>query len=177
MTRPIETTYTRIFEETSSSIAVRIFVLCSVTPLAAFGFWAGSDLPMFVRLLGLAAVVVLLLICIAQVIKLISGKRQVLKLSPQGFTDTNIAPETVPWTSVERMSIVSPSFRGTQRNIAVQLHINGAAWEQLTLTRSARINRSQTGAMWIMHRGRQSEFDSFARAVRSYTLANGGKVD
>ena len=100
-----------------------------------------------------------------------------LKLSPQGFTDNNIAPETVPWTAVERLTIVSPTFRGRQRDIAVEIRIGDAAWESLTLTRAAKINRLQTGAMWIMQPGRQSEFGSFFETLRSYTLANGGKVD
>ncbi|ODT05482.1 MAG: hypothetical protein ABS58_15515 [Mesorhizobium sp. SCN 65-20] len=177
MTRPSETTNTRIFKETAKDSSVRIFLLCAVAAIAAFGFWASFDLPMFVRLLGLASVGVVLAICFHEAIKLIAGRHRVLKLSPQGFTDTNIAPETVPWTSVERLSIVSPNFLSSQRNIAVQVHINGAGWERLTLTRGAKINRSQTGGMWIMHPGRQSEFSSFVDTVRSYALANGGKVD
>ncbi|MEO5324249.1 hypothetical protein PV773_13095 [Mesorhizobium sp. CC13] len=177
MTGPIETTYTRVFEEKSGDVATRIFVLCSVAPIAAFGFWAGSGLPMFVRLLGSVAVAALLLICLSEVIKLVSGRHRVLRLSPQGFMDTNIAPETVPWTSVERLSIVSTAFRGRQRDIAVEVQLGDAAWESLTLTRGAKINRLQTDAIWIMHPGRRSEFGSFFETLRSYARANGGKVD
>lgn len=177
MIRPSETIHTRVFKETASDIVPRILGLSALAAFVATTVWLSPELPVIVRLVGVAATSTLLAICAVELTKLILGRHRVLKLSPQGFTDTNIAPETVPWTSVERLSIVSAAFRGRQRDIAVEVQLGDAAWESLTLTRGAKINRLQTDAIWIMHPGRRSEFGSFLETLRSYARANGGKVD
>lgn len=172
-----ETLYTRIFQETAADIAPRVLKLGAIAAFLGGTAWLFAEQYDIARVTSICVAAILLGICAIESLRWLRGQYRLLTLSPEGLRDTNIAPETIPWTSVEKLKIVATVFRGMERNIAVEVKLNNSAWDKLTLTRSAKINKYQTGAMWIMHIGRNADFQTFFETLRSYARAHGGKVD
>ncbi|MDQ6437140.1 hypothetical protein RB623_24060 [Mesorhizobium sp. LHD-90] len=110
-------------------------------------------------------------------VKIARQDYRALTLSPEGFRDTNIAREVVPWSAVTSMSVAPTYFRGRQQFLAIDLKVKDSAWSALTLTRSAKINKRHGGNMWVSRVGKERDFNAFFAMMRAYTKAHGGTVD
>ena len=152
----------------------RILILGSISLFFIYSAWSQPDHPLFFRVGAIGLAFVLTSICVFEAIRAIRGKRPVLTLTPDGFINTSIAPELVPWSAVEDMKIVSASFHGRERPVSIEIKIKDSVWNGLTLSRSARLIRYQSDTLWISDIGKVP--DVF-HAMRSYAHAHGGKVD
>ncbi|WP_149761891.1 hypothetical protein [Neomesorhizobium albiziae] len=171
------TSQTIVLKEKVDDIYPRIIILASLTVFFIYAAWWGFDYPTLYRVLAIVISAPLASICILESAKIIRARYHIMTLSPEGFTDTNIAPEIVPWAAVEDMKISSTSFRGRERLIAVEVKIKDSAWNALTLSRSAKLIKYQTGAMWIGRSVSETDFRAFFETPRSYARAHGGKVE
>jgi len=75
------------------------------------------------------------------------------------------------------MEVASTSFHGRQRLVAVEVKIKDSAWNDLTLSRSAKLNRHLSDRMWIARIGKEADFPTLFQTLRSYARAHGGKAD
>jgi hypothetical protein len=173
----VDTNQTSVFKETPDEVTLRFLALFVIAGGMGLVAWLQSDQPIPVRITAAIVAFCVGAVGAVQVVTILKGKYRILTLAPNGFQDTNIAPEIVPWAAVEGMTIVSTSFRGRERLIAVQVKIKDFAWNALTLSRSAKLNKYQTGGMWIMPISRGADFQTFFETLRSYARSHGGKVD
>ena len=127
-----DTYQTRIFRETASQVARSLIPLCIIALVAGCITWALQD-QLKAVILGSALVLGLLGVCAALLATVIYRGHRILTISKEGFSDTNIATEVVPWDSVEGISVATTVFRGRERNLAVAISIKDSAWDRLTL--------------------------------------------
>lgn len=170
-----DTYQTVVFRETASHAVRRLIPLCIIALVAGCITWALQD-QLKAVILGSALVLGLLGVCAALLATVIYRGYRILTISKEGFSDTNIAAEVVPWDSVERISVATTVFRGRERNLAVAISIKDSAWDRLTLSFGARLNKRQTGTMWV---GAPAGIDlqDLLEILKSYARAHGGKVD
>ncbi|SIT52741.1 hypothetical protein BQ8794_10111 [Mesorhizobium prunaredense] len=166
-----------MFRENPGKVTIRIVTLSAVAIFLGFGAWLEANQPMMVRVACSVVAFALTAICFATIARLLTGKHRVLTLSTDGFQFSNIAPEFVPWSAVTSISVVPISFRGRQRSSLLEVKIKEPEWGKLTLTRAAKLNKLQTGAMWVPWVGEEASFESFLTTMKSYIRAHGGKVD
>jgi hypothetical protein len=173
----VDTNQTRVFRETSREATLQLIPLSAIAGGMGLVAWLLSDQPIFFRIAAAAVAFFLGAVAAVEAVRLLKGKYRILTLAPKGFQDTNIAPQFVPWSAVQSVTVAQTSFRGKQRIVAIELKIKDCAWSGLSLSRSARLNKYHSGMMWVMHVGNELDFQSFLNILQSYARAHGGKVE
>jgi hypothetical protein len=84
---------------------LRAFFLATLALGIGHQSWFRSDIDAFVRIVGGVASIAVGLVALMVFTDIIRGKYRVLIFAPEGFQDTNIAKEFVPWSAVTTMSV------------------------------------------------------------------------
>jgi hypothetical protein len=99
-----------------------------------------------------------------------------LTLSSEGFRDTRISSEFIPWTTVEKISV----WRHRSAN-AIVVKVSETVWEDFPLSRLARWSRSANRSLGadglsIGTSELRVKFDDILAMMQTYATAHGGKV-
>jgi hypothetical protein len=100
----------------------------------------------------------------------------VVTLSPQGFRDTRISSEVIPWTLVQRIS--TWQYRGTK---IIVIKVPDNVWQDFPLSRIARWSRSANVSLGadglaIATVELKVKFDELMEMMTAYAQAYSGKA-
>lgn len=165
-----------VFAERPERVMPRIIGLLGIATFLGLCAWFQADKPMPIRVGTGDLVFFLTSVCIILTMRLLRRKCRSVTIGPDGFRCEQIAPEFVPWSAVTSMTEVPISFRGRHHFSMVEVRIREPSWNDLSLTRAAKLNKFQTGAMWVPWVDADTSFESFFATMKSYALAHGGKI-
>ena len=115
----IDTTRTATIEGSPEKLVALTLVgvlLTAGSGALAFGL-APAD-ALFARFLGLAGLVLFGLCTLVVAWQMLTQRGPVITLSPQGFRDTRIAAETIPWSAITNVSTLNYRY---SRSVAVSV--------------------------------------------------------
>ncbi|MFI0845516.1 hypothetical protein [Mesorhizobium sp. IMUNJ 23232] len=174
MPEEIDTGIRRTFQETSTEFSYSAIGLSILSIGMGLAAWFGNDKEAFIRIASGLLAIVLGAAAVFFVARIVGREFRTLVVAPEGFQDTNVATEFVPWAAVTSMSVAPVYFQGRQHFHAIDVRIKDSAWNSLTLTRSAESNKRQSGNMWVLRVGKERDFQSFLAMMRAYAEAHGG---
>jgi hypothetical protein len=172
----IDTNQVIVFTENPERVVPRMLVLLAIAVLLGLGALFQTDKPMPFRVGTGVLVFFLASVCLRLTVRLLKGRYRAVTLGPNGFRCDEIAPEFIPWSAVTSMSEVPVSFHGRYQFSVVEVRIEEPGWKDLSLTRAAKLNKFQTGSMWVPSVGAETSFESFFATMKSYASAYGGEV-
>ncbi|RUU86652.1 MULTISPECIES: hypothetical protein [unclassified Mesorhizobium] len=162
-----------VFTENPERVMPRMLVLLAIAMFLGLGALFQTDKPMPIRVGTGILVFFLASVSLHSTVRLLRGRYRAVTIGPNGFQCNEIAPQFVPWSAVTSMSEVPISFRGRYQFSVVEVRIEESSWKDLSLTKAAKLNKFQTGSMWIPSVGAETSFESFFATVKSYASAHG----
>jgi hypothetical protein len=134
----------------------------------AFGLPDGAA---FMRLLGLAGLVIFALCTLAVARELFSPNGPVITLSPQGIRDPRIAAETIPWPAITNVSTLKYRY-----SRSVGLSVDAAVEGRLTFSPTVRCTRPINRAFGddeipISASGAKTNFETLMADITAYWQA------
>ena len=149
---------------------IAFVVLCS---LMAFGLMQGNYPAIFVRIVGWVGIVFFVLCAVVSFWRLVTASGPVVTISRDGFRDTRVAAEFVPWRAIRGIS----TWKVKREQIMV-IAIEPAVERTLTLTRIARWTRRANAALGadglcISTAGLKTDYDTLLSATVGFWRAHG----
>ena len=160
---------------------LRLFLLgCGGLAAGVLSYWiartyAGTG--SFREFIGWVGVVFCGLVVLVALWRALRMREPMLILSPEGFRDTRISSQFIPWPMVENLSIWR--YRNTK---IVVVKVPDSVWRDFPLSRMARWSRSANASLGadglaIATVELRTTSDELLATMKAYTAAHGGKAE
>lgn len=172
----VSTNETMLFREKSNEIVLSILWSFGLAAFFLFAGWLSDDQRDWMPIVSLCFSVIFAALGSISIVKLLRKNYRTMILAPEGFKDSDIAPEFIPWSAIENISVRPIYFRGRHKSSVLEVQLTGESWSKIDLTRSGKIVKAQMGGLWIQGFGGTEQFDHFRGAFEAYATAHGTKI-
>ncbi len=176
----IDTGKERIFSEDTAAMAKNIAAIAALAAgFSLFSLISFRSANLIWRAV-FVFVIVGMLFALAISIYRIAIKRHTICVSPEGFQDSNIGTQTIPWSVVKAVEPISASGK---RPLAVLVRLKPGVVGTLELNWRARHFLVVNDALWIAFAYRMIaselylDLDRFSEMLRAYARTHGSGID
>lgn len=170
---------TTVFRNDRSAMLENLLNLIILTISLSLFFIVASHFAGLIGKISLSLLSCALWIGVFFFIYQIIWQKRTVVLSPAGLQDSNVTPETIPWSSVESVRPLSGGLTA-KRPWAVMLKLKPGAVDTLRFPRRTRFLRLLRDdelwiafGFWTIAPGVRLSLDSFAETISAYAKAYG----